>query len=73
VDDEGEIGQIKTSEPLMLNAGTATTVGIVTSAREDVAEVNLKRPVCADIGSMVAISRRIGSRWRLIGIGVIED
>ncbi|ODV48907.1 translation initiation factor 2 subunit gamma (aeIF-2g) [Methanohalophilus euhalobius] len=73
VDDEGKIGQIKTSEPLMLNAGTATTVGIVTSAREDVAEVNLKRPVCADIGSMVAISRRIGSRWRLIGIGVIED
>jgi len=73
VTDEAEIGEIKTSEPLMLNLGTATTVGIVTSARGSVAEVKLKRPVCAEVGSMVAISRRIGSRWRLIGVGVIQD
>ncbi|MBW6470397.1 MAG: translation initiation factor IF-2 subunit gamma [Methanosarcinaceae archaeon] len=71
--DELEIGEIKTSEPLMLNVGTATTVGIVTSARADVAEVKLKRPICAQSGSMVAISRRVGSRWRLIGVGVIKD
>ncbi|NYT19489.1 MAG: translation initiation factor IF-2 subunit gamma [Methanosarcinales archaeon] len=72
-DDEPiEIGKIKTSEPLMLNVGTATTVGVVTSARENVAETKLKRPVCAEIGSMVAISRRVGSRWRLIGVGVIK-
>ncbi|KGK99347.1 translation initiation factor IF-2 subunit gamma [Methanococcoides methylutens] len=72
-DDEPiEIGKIKTSEPLMLNVGTATTVGIVTSARENVAETKLKRPVCAEVGSMVAISRRVGSRWRLIGVGVIK-
>jgi len=73
--DELEIGDIKTSEPLMLNVGTATTVGVVTSARADVdvAEVKLKRPVCAQSGSMVAISRRVGSRWRLIGVGVIKD
>ena len=71
-DEEVEIGDIKTSEPLMLNVGTATTVGIVTSAREMVAEVKLKRPVCARDGAMVAISRRIGSRWRLIGVGVIQ-
>jgi translation initiation factor 2 subunit 3 len=73
VSDEEEIGAIKTSEPLMLNVGTATTVGVVTSARKDIAEVKLKRPVCADEGSMVAISRRVGSRWRLIGVGVIKD
>ncbi len=71
--DEAEIGSIRTSEPLMLNVGTATTVGVVTSARKDVAEVKLKRPVCASVGSMVAISRRIGSRWRLIGVGVIKS
>jgi translation initiation factor 2 subunit 3 len=73
VSDEEEIGSIKTSEPLMLNVGTATTVGVVTSARKDTADVKLKRPVCADIGSTVAISRRVGSRWRLIGVGVIRD
>ncbi|SDF27487.1 translation initiation factor 2 subunit gamma (aeIF-2g) [Methanolobus vulcani] len=73
VSDEEVIGPIKTSEPLMLNVGTATTVGVVTSARKDIAEVKLKRPVCAENDSMVAISRRVGSRWRLIGVGVIKD
>ncbi|MBP1909949.1 translation initiation factor IF-2 subunit gamma [Methanolobus bombayensis] len=73
VSDEEEIGAIKTSEPLMLNVGTATTVGVVTSARKNIAEVKLKRPVCAEGDSMVAISRRVGSRWRLIGVGVIKD
>ncbi|MDP2217891.1 MAG: translation initiation factor IF-2 subunit gamma [Methanolobus sp.] len=72
VTDEEKIGPIKTSEPLMLNVGTATTVGTVTSARKDIAEVKLKRPVCAEIGATVAISRRVGSRWRLIGVGVIK-
>ncbi|MCL2141281.1 MAG: translation initiation factor IF-2 subunit gamma [Methanimicrococcus sp.] len=73
VTNESEINEIKTSEPLMLNIGTATTVGVVTSARKDVAEVKLKRPVCVEKGARVAISRRIDSRWRLIGVGVIED
>lgn len=71
--DEIEINEIKTSEPLMLNIGTATTVGIVTSARTKDAKVVLKRPICAALGAMVAISRRIDSRWRLIGVGVIKS
>ncbi len=69
--EELEVEKIKTSEPLMLNVGTATTVGIVTSARDDVAEMVLKLPVCAQQGDRVAISRRIGARWRLIGYGII--
>ncbi|WNY24528.1 translation initiation factor IF-2 subunit gamma [Methanolapillus millepedarum] len=73
VTNEAEINEIKTSEPLMLNIGTATTVGVVTSARKGVAEVKLKRPVCVETGAHVAISRRIDSRWRLIGVGIIED
>ena len=63
---------IKTSEPLMLSIGTATTVGMVTSARGTVAEMNLKIPVAAEIGQRVAISRRIGGKWRLIGHGVMK-
>lgn len=69
---EEEIGAIKTNEPLMLTVGTATTVGIVTSARDDVVSVNLKLPVCAEKGQKVAISRRISGRWRLIGYGEIK-
>jgi translation initiation factor 2 subunit 3 len=36
-------------------------------------EMTLKLPVCAEEGSNVAISRRIGARWRLIGYGAIKD
>ncbi len=69
--DELKVDPIRASETLMLNVGTATTVGIVSSARKDEVEVKLKRPVCAYAGSKVAVSRRIGARWRLIGVGVL--
>ena len=72
--DESMVEPIHSSEPLMLNVGTATTVGVVSSAREGgVVQVQLKRPVCADAGDRVAVSRRIGARWRLIGVGTIID
>ena len=64
---------LRTGEVLMMNIGTATTVGVITSARGDVADIKLKLPICADVGDRVAISRRVGSRWRLIGYGTIEE
>jgi translation initiation factor 2 subunit 3 len=70
--DEGSVEDISTGEPLMLTVGTATTVGAVTSAREGECEVNLKRPVCAQSGAKIAINRRVGARWRLIGIGTLQ-
>ncbi len=71
-EEDSDIEEISTGEPLMLTIGTATTVGAVTSAREGEAEVNLKRPVCAAEGSKIAINRRVGARWRLIGIGTLR-
>ncbi len=70
--EEQEVKPITTREPLMINVGTATTVGVVTSARGSEAEVKLKLPVCADKGTRAAVSRRIGGRWRLIGYGIIS-
>jgi translation initiation factor 2 subunit 3 len=67
-----KVEPVKTREPLMLNIDTATTVGVVTSGRADSCEVALKLPVCAEAGQRVAISRRVGARWRLIGYGVIQ-
>ncbi|MFB6281076.1 MAG: translation initiation factor IF-2 subunit gamma [Haloferacaceae archaeon] len=69
--EDDEVEEISTGEPLMLTVGTATTVGSVTSARDREAEVALKRPVCAEEGAKIAINRRVGSRWRLIGIGTL--
>jgi translation initiation factor 2 subunit 3 len=69
--DDEQVDEISTGEPLMMTVGTATTVGSVTSARGDEAEVALQRPVCAQEGATIAINRRVGSRWRLIGIGTL--
>jgi translation initiation factor 2 subunit 3 len=71
-EDAGEVEEISTGEPLMLTVGTATTVGSVTSARGDECEVALKRPVCARPGVGIAINRRVGARWRLIGYGTLQ-
>jgi translation initiation factor 2 subunit 3 len=72
--EEGEeIDPISTGEPLMLTVGTATTVGSVTSARDGECEVALKRPVCAPAGAKIAINRRVGARWRLIGVGTLTE
>ncbi len=70
---ELSVEDIKSNEPLMLSVGTATTVGIVKSARNGSAEVVLKIPVCILPGQRVAISRRISNKWRLIGYGIVDQ
>ena len=71
--EEKAVEQIKTKEPLMLTIGTATTVGVVSEAYENVVSVRLKLPVCAESGQRIAISRRIDGRWHLIGYGEIQE
>ncbi|MDY6773876.1 MAG: translation initiation factor IF-2 subunit gamma, partial [Candidatus Nanohaloarchaea archaeon] len=70
-EEEEEVEPIKENEPLLLNVGTGKSSGVVTTAG-NVIEVDLKRPVCAEEGDVVAVSRRTGSRWRLIGAGTIQ-
>ncbi|MFB6215707.1 MAG: translation initiation factor IF-2 subunit gamma, partial [Candidatus Aenigmatarchaeota archaeon] len=69
-ENEKEIENIKENEALMLNVGTGKSAGIVTKVGKT-CEVDLKVPVCAEDGDRIAISRQIGSRWRLIGHGRI--
>ena len=66
------VDKIKTNEPLVLNVGTAVTSGVVTSAREDLVDVSLRKPVCPVPGFKIAVSRRIGDSWRLIGFGSLK-
>jgi translation initiation factor 2 subunit 3 len=70
--EEKAVEPIKSSELLMINIGTTTTIGVVTSARGKDVDVTLKLPVCAESGQRVALSRRVGARWRLIGYGIIK-
>jgi translation initiation factor 2 subunit 3 len=71
-EDEAAVEPIKVKEPLMLNAGTATTVGLVLKASNDTVEAALKLPIASEGASRIAISRRVGGRWRLIGYGILK-
>jgi len=66
-----KVEKIRTTELLMLSIGAATNVGTVKGMSAAKVDLDLKMPVCAELGDRVAISRRFGARWRLIGHGVI--
>ena len=67
-----KVDKIKMGEILRLNVGTGVTVGIVSSVRDSIVDCKLKKPICAAKSNRVAISRRIGDRWRLIGAGSVR-
>ena len=70
--EEAVVEPIKIKEPLMLNVGTATTVGLVLKSANNVVEAALKLPVAIEPQARIAVSRRVGGRWRLIGYGVLK-
>lgn len=70
--DKLVVNPIKLGEMLMLNVNAAATVGQVKDLSKGLVKAELKRPVCADSGSRVTISRIVGQRWRLIGYGIIK-
>jgi len=66
-----KVAMIAKGEKLLLNVGTAKTMGDVTDVKKSEMETKLSIPVCAEPGDRVAISRRISGRWRLIGVGTM--
>jgi len=67
-----KLDKVKPGENLRLNFGTASSPAVVTSARGDVIEVDLKKPAAVEKGMRAALSRRMAERWRLIGSGVLK-
>jgi translation initiation factor 2 subunit 3 len=68
-----QVGNIIKGERLLLDVGTTITVGKVVSTKKGAVTLELARPVCAEDGARAAISRKIASRWRLIGYGIIKS
>ena len=62
---------VKVNETILINVGTARSIGIVTTFKKEIMEIKLKIPVCVDEKEKVAISRQIDGRWRLVGYGII--
>jgi translation initiation factor 2 subunit 3 len=71
--DEPKVEKIRVNDLLMLNIGSATTLGSVTSATGNSIIVSLKRPmVIWNEESRIVISKQIGGRWRMIGWGKVR-
>lgn len=58
---------IKLNETLLINIGTSRSIGSVSSVKKGLIQLNLKIPICANMGDRVVISRQVQGRWRLVG------
>ena len=67
IKDEILVEAIKKGEFLMLNVNSAATVGTVVELKKDLVHIKLKIPITCNITDRITISRRLGTRWRLIG------
>jgi translation initiation factor 2 subunit 3 len=67
-----KIQPLRNNEMLMINVATATSVGVTRNAEKKKTSLELRLPICVDVGQRVSLSRRVGSRWRLIGYGIIQ-
>ncbi len=63
---------LKAAEPLVISSGTATSLGVVVKLKGGVVTLKLKRAIYAEKGQKVALSRRMGQRWRLSAFGIVR-
>src|SRR3989344_3356820 len=70
--EETEVKPLAKGEILMLNVNAAATVGVVIDPSKKKTTCSLKKPICADPGERITISRRVGDRFRLIGYGILK-
>ena len=68
-----KVERINLDETLLFHVGASVNLGKVASIKNNIVKIKLTRPICAQAGSRVAISRKITARWRLIGYGIILD
>ena len=66
-----EIQPLRENEPIVVNVHTATGVGVVSDLSKGTVSITLKKPVVVDKGMRVALSKRVGQRWRLAAWGEI--
>ena len=70
--EETEVKPLAKGEILMLNCNSAATVGVVVDPSKKNTLCVLKKPICANPGDRITISRRVGDRFRLIGYGILK-
>lgn len=71
---EGEMAKVsglKAEEKLMINVGSQSLGGTVIKVKTDTVRIEFAKPVCANKGDKIALSRRVDNNFRLIGWGEI--
>jgi len=66
-----EIALLREGEPVVVNVHTYAGVGVITKLAKGKAVIRLKRPTVVYDNMNVALSRRVGQRWRLCAYGSI--
>ncbi len=72
-DGAARVEPLRVGENIMVSIATMTTLGAITSLSKGKARLRLVRRVCSDTGMLLAISRQINNRWRLVGYGKLEE
>jgi translation initiation factor 2 subunit 3 len=62
---------LREAEPVVVNVHTSTGVGIVAKLAKGIATIKLKKPAVVYKDMHVALSRKVGQRWRLSAWGKI--
>jgi len=66
-----KVTPLRKGERLMITAGAAVTLGLITKLSKERIEVVLRRPVVIWPEMRVALSRQVLGRWRLVGWGKV--
>jgi len=70
--EERKVDPVKMNEALLLNVNGEKSIGFVNDLSKNLVKCRLKLPICADPGDKVTLSRKIDTRFRLIGYAVIK-
>jgi translation initiation factor 2 subunit 3 len=62
---------MRENEPVVVNVHTSTGVGLITKLHKGVATIRMKTPAVVYPEMTVALSRKIGQRWRLSAWGKV--
>ena len=67
-----KVSSLKPDELLMINVGSQSLAGKVINVKKESVRIEFTKPVCANIGDKIALSRRVDNNFRLIGWGEIK-
>ena len=63
---------LRVEEKLMINVGSQSIAGTIVTVKRDTVRIEFHKPICANLGEKIAMSRRVDNNFRLIGWGEIK-